>query len=105
VRRGGNPAGELAFVKGTLSPIRSLIVPTVGPTGVKPKPPSAVASRGLTPGRPTEAWLGIGFRDEWGLTVFPKSGTGRRRVQQMWMSSDPPLSSLTEVRIEHRLSL
>ena len=59
----------------------------------------------LDSGHPTEAWLRIGFRDEWGLTVFPKSGTGRRRVQQMWMSSDPPLSSLTEVRIEHRLSL
>ena len=31
----------------------------------------------LDSGHPTEAWLRIGFRDEWGLTVFPKSGTRR----------------------------
>ena len=102
MRRGGNPAGELAFVKGTLSPIRSLIVPTVGPTGVKPKPPSAVASRGLTPA--TRPKLGSGL-DSGTNGGSPSSLSRGHGVQQMWMSSDPPLSSLTEVRIEHRLSL
>jgi hypothetical protein len=55
--------------------IRSLIVLSVRPAGVKPKPPSAVASRGLTP--PTRPKV-TRDRIQGRMGVFPKSGGTRR---------------------------
>jgi hypothetical protein len=51
------------------------IVLSVRLAAVKPKPPSAVAARGLTQGRRPKGWLGIGFMDGIGLIVSPRVGS------------------------------
>ena len=61
------------------------------PTGVKPKPPSAVASRGLTPASRPKHGSG--------------SDSGSDGFTVSWLRAMRTLLGLGEVRIERRLSL